>query len=170
MSIEYEFVYCRLSASWTRRRYVISLIVHNECIVLTAEIRLPPGVYSHSCSTRAHDRRQRDQHFHHRLLKKYTRAMSRNRRPNADIHYSTLDPEFHILQLHTLVQIIQYRLHHFAICLIQMSDSIILQYPNFLTLPRWFSGIIRPSGFLTQEFTSLSMGEVPRSIRGWGLF
>ena len=37
-------------------------------------------------------------------------------------------------------------------------------------MPRWFSGIIRPSGFLTQEFTSLSMGEVPRSIRGWGLF
>ena len=37
-------------------------------------------------------------------------------------------------------------------------------------LPRWFSGIIRPSGFLSQEFTSLSMGEVPRSIRGWGLF
>ena len=37
-------------------------------------------------------------------------------------------------------------------------------------VPRWFSGIIRPSGFLTQEFTSLSMGEVPRSIRGWGLF
>ena len=37
-------------------------------------------------------------------------------------------------------------------------------------LPRWFSGIIRPSGYLTQEFTSLSMGEVPRSIRGWGLF
>jgi hypothetical protein len=37
-------------------------------------------------------------------------------------------------------------------------------------VPRWFSGIIRPSGFLTQESTSLSMGEVPRSIRGWGLF
>ena len=37
-------------------------------------------------------------------------------------------------------------------------------------VPRWFSGIIRPSGFLTQEFTSLSMGEVPRSIRGWGPF
>lgn len=37
-------------------------------------------------------------------------------------------------------------------------------------LPRWFSGIIRPSGFLSQELTSLSMGEVPRSIRGWGLF
>lgn len=37
-------------------------------------------------------------------------------------------------------------------------------------VPRWFSGIIRPSGILTQEFTSLSMGEVPRSIRGWGLF
>ena len=41
---------------------------------------------------------------------------------------------------------------------------------NLAVLPRWFSGIIRPSGFLTQEFTSLSMGEVPRSIRGWGLF
>lgn len=37
-------------------------------------------------------------------------------------------------------------------------------------VPRWFSGIIRPSGFLAQEFTFLSMGEVPRSIRGWGLF
>jgi hypothetical protein len=36
--------------------------------------------------------------------------------------------------------------------------------------PRWFSGIIRPSGFFTQEFTSLRLGEVPRSIRGWGLF
>ena len=146
------------------------LIVHNECIVLTAEIRLPPGAYSHSCSTRAHDRRQRDQHFHHRLVKKYTRAMSRNRKPNAGIHYSTLDPEFHILQLHTLAQIIQYELHRFAIRLIQMSSDITLHCSYFLTLPRWFSGIIRPSGFLTQEFTSLSMGEVPRSIRGWGLF
>lgn len=47
-------------------------------------------------------------------------------------------------------------------------------YPAFLSIvhdmPRWFSGIIRPSGFLIQELTSLSMGEVPRSIRGWGLF
>jgi hypothetical protein len=37
-------------------------------------------------------------------------------------------------------------------------------------MPRWFSGIIRPSGFLTQEYTSFGLGEVPRSIRGWGLF